>query len=156
VGSVSASASGSSLQALRTSALPSSTLSNNGMRKARAMPNSPIPSGCDRHHNFRERTVPPDLAMPNSGGCYHPATGGGGRMTLANRTPPAVEEVQAYKERFSNWGRWGEDDQLGTLNHITEGTRRAAAALVRDGRSVSCANPLATEAVVSGPRNANP
>lgn len=77
-------------------------------------------------------------------------------MTIANRTPPTVDEYLEYKQRFSNWGRWGEDDQLGTLNHITEETRRAAAALVLDGRSVSCANPLATQAVVSGPRNANP
>ncbi len=74
-------------------------------------------------------------------------------MSLANRTPPTVEEYRAYKERFSNWRRWGADDQLGTLNHITEETRRSAAALVRDGRSVSLANPLATARVLSGPRN---
>ncbi|MCH8814147.1 MAG: cyclase family protein [Chloroflexi bacterium] len=77
-------------------------------------------------------------------------------MSLADRTPPTVEEFRAYPERFSNWGRWGNDDQLGTLNHITDETRRAAAALVREGRSVSCSNPIATAAVLSAPRNQIP
>jgi kynurenine formamidase len=77
-------------------------------------------------------------------------------MSLANRTPPTPEEYQAYKQRFRNWGRWGAGDQLGTLNHITSDVRRAAAALVREGRSVSLANPIATAKVVSGPRNPTP
>ncbi len=74
-------------------------------------------------------------------------------MTLANRTPPTPEEFVDYKRRFSNWGRWGADDQLGTLNFITPDVRRAAAALVREARSVSCANPLA---VTPASRNPNP
>jgi len=77
-------------------------------------------------------------------------------MSLADRTPPTVDEYNAYKDRFSNWDRWGEDDQLGTLNHITEETRRAATALVREGRTVSLASPIATAAVMSGPRNPTP
>ncbi len=43
-------------------------------------------------------------------------------MSLADRTPPTPDEYNAYKQRFSNWGRWGTDDQLGTLNHITPET----------------------------------
>ncbi|MDP6606063.1 MAG: cyclase family protein [Dehalococcoidia bacterium] len=74
-------------------------------------------------------------------------------MALADRTPPTAEQYEAYRERFSNWGRWGADDQLGTLNHISAETRRAAAALVVEGRTVSCANPLAS---TPGPRNPNP
>ena len=74
-------------------------------------------------------------------------------MALADRTPPTVEQFEAYRQRFSNWGRWGDDDQLGTLNHITDDARRAAAALVREGRTVSCARPLATQ---PGPRNPTP
>jgi len=34
-----------------------------------------------------------------------------------------------------NWGRWGVDDQRGTLNYITPAVTRAAAALVRAGRT---------------------
>lgn len=37
----------------------------------------------------------------------------------------------------SNAGRWGPDDELGTLNLITPQTRRCAASLVREGVSVS-------------------
>ncbi|HET9171944.1 MAG TPA: cyclase family protein [Actinospica sp.] len=44
-----------------------------------------------------------------------------------------AEAAKAY----SNWGRWGEDDRLGTLNFLTEDKRVAAAALVRRGVSFS-------------------
>jgi kynurenine formamidase len=48
-------------------------------------------------------------------------------------------------DELSNWGRWGDDDQSGTLNFITEDTRRAASRLVRDGRVISISQPLSTE-----------
>jgi kynurenine formamidase len=63
-------------------------------------------------------------------------------MGLAERTPPTAEEYAQYPRRYSNWGRWGADDELGTLNFVTPDVRRAAAACVVDGRSVSCARPL--------------
>jgi len=42
----------------------------------------------------------------------------------------------------SNWGRWGEGDQLGTLNFITREKRRDAASLVQEGVSISLALEL--------------
>ncbi len=51
---------------------------------------------------------------------------------------PTEEEVLGYIESQSNWGRWGKDDQLGTLNLITEEKRKQAGTLIRDGVSVSC------------------
>ena len=42
---------------------------------------------------------------------------------------------QIFKQ-LSNWGRWGKDDQLGTLNLITPARRREAAALVREGKGL--------------------
>lgn len=54
-------------------------------------------------------------------------------------TKLADEEVIAYMRDLSNWGRWGEDDRLGTLNLITEDVRVRAAGLVRDGTAVSLA-----------------
>lgn len=77
-------------------------------------------------------------------------------MSIADRTPPTPAEYNDYKRRFNNWGRWGADDNLGTLNHITPERRRAAVALARDGMTVSLANPLATAAVVGEHRNAQP
>ncbi|MCO8270314.1 cyclase family protein [Actinoplanes sp. TRM 88003] len=49
------------------------------------------------------------------------------------------QDVLGYFETLSNWGRWGDNDQLGTLNLITDEVRLAAARAVRHGRSVSCA-----------------
>ncbi|MBM89216.1 MAG: cyclase [Gammaproteobacteria bacterium] len=56
-----------------------------------------------------------------------------------------LEEVNEWFETLSNWGRWGADDQLGTVNLITEETRVAAARLVQTGVSVSMAHPILTE-----------
>ncbi|MWB98885.1 cyclase family protein [Agromyces seonyuensis] len=46
-------------------------------------------------------------------------------------------EIAARAVAFRNWGRWGEDDRLGTLNHIDDAKRVAAAGLVRTGRTIS-------------------
>ena len=59
-------------------------------------------------------------------------------------TPPSTEELLSYFEKLSNWGRWGADDQLGTLNLITPQKRKAAAALVSEGVTVSCAWDIET------------
>ena len=50
---------------------------------------------------------------------------------------PTQEEVLAYFDELSNWGRWGDEDELGTLNLITPEKRRQAASLVREGITVS-------------------
>ena len=43
---------------------------------------------------------------------------------------PTESEVLEYFTTLSNWGRWGENDQLGTLNLITPQKRVQAARLV--------------------------
>jgi kynurenine formamidase len=48
-------------------------------------------------------------------------------------------DVERLHSELSNWGRWGKDDQLGALNLITPEKRKQAAALVREGISVSLA-----------------
>lgn len=67
--------------------------------------------------------------------------------------PLSDADLFALFQQCSNWGRWGADDQLGTLNFITPEKIRSASALVREGVSVSCALPLNT---VPGPLNPNP
>lgn len=42
-----------------------------------------------------------------------------------------------WMQDISNWGRWGDDDELGTLNLITPEKRVRAASLVTEGRSIS-------------------
>lgn len=49
------------------------------------------------------------------------------------------EDVIRFLETLSNWGRWGEEDEAGTLNFITAESRTAAIAEVRRGLVVSCA-----------------
>ena len=55
-----------------------------------------------------------------------------------------IEEALAEARRkYRNWGRWGPDDALGTLNYIDDAKRGAAAALARTGRAFSLAVELA-------------
>ena len=62
-------------------------------------------------------------------------------------------EFERWMAEISNWGRWGSDDELGTLNLITPAKRTEAAGLVRQGISVSMSLPLNT---VADDLNANP
>ncbi len=58
---------------------------------------------------------------------------------------PAKMSKASYDDlmqSISNWGRWGEDDELGTLNTITPEKRTAAAKLVTAGVTVSMALEL--------------
>ncbi|MFN8525468.1 MAG: cyclase family protein [Chloroflexota bacterium] len=63
-----------------------------------------------------------------------------------------LQEFQALFDRCSNWGRWGADDELGTLNLITPAVRVRAASQVREGFTVSCALPINTAADVDNIR----
>jgi kynurenine formamidase len=58
---------------------------------------------------------------------------------------PSEDEVVSYFDQLSNWGRWGSDDRRGTLNLITDESRRAAARLIRDGQAVSLSRDLDPE-----------
>jgi kynurenine formamidase len=55
---------------------------------------------------------------------------------------PDVETVRRLAARCSNWGRWGPDDQLGTLNHIQPQDVIEASRLVTAGRVFSLSIPL--------------
>lgn len=67
--------------------------------------------------------------------------------------PPTVtgEMFDEWMTELNNWGRWGEDDQLGALNLITAEKRKAAAALVLDGVSVSLAHEVLTAPASDNP-----
>ncbi|WP_208024254.1 cyclase family protein [Amycolatopsis pithecellobii] len=51
-------------------------------------------------------------------------------------------QVEGLLGSLSNWGRWGTEDQLGTLNHITAESRLAAVKAVRTGETVSCSRDI--------------
>ena len=48
-------------------------------------------------------------------------------------------------EQLSNWGRWGDDDEIGTLNLLTPDLIKAAAGLIREGVVYSLTMPLDEE-----------
>ena len=94
-------------------------------------------------------TVAPEAT--NSAKCYWLATLLFALSLAACRSaetaPPRVTaaEFDRWISEISNWGRWGKDDELGTLNLITVAKRKAASRLVRDGVSVSLALDLNKE-----------
>lgn len=65
----------------------------------------------------------------------------------------SLAEFEGLFDAVKNWGRWGPDDDRGTLNYLTPEHVRRAAGLVRSGRSIPLGLPLNT---VSGPDNPHP
>lgn len=63
----------------------------------------------------------------------------------------SLADFDRMLEEQSNWGRWGSEDQLGTLNLLTPEKRQAAARLVLSGKPVSLARPAATETGIDNP-----
>jgi len=64
---------------------------------------------------------------------------------MATSSIPSAEEVIGYMDSLSNWGRWGPDDELGTLNYITPEKRVEAARLVQKGLTVTCSRMIIPE-----------
>ena len=55
---------------------------------------------------------------------------------------PSEAGVLTYFDKLSNWGRWGDDDQLGTLNLLSAAKTRQATALAQEGVTVSCSRTV--------------
>jgi kynurenine formamidase len=83
-------------------------------------------------------------------------------MIPGRTTPPSVGFVDMtaddFRELFDavcNWGRWGEHDERGALNHLTPARTAAAAQLVRSGTTVTLSRPLRTDVGVDLPEPAD-
>ncbi|MFI5619532.1 cyclase family protein [Streptomyces sp. NPDC051567] len=61
--------------------------------------------------------------------------------------PPEFHDIARH---VNNWGRWGADDERGTLNLVTDEVVRAAATEVRRGLRVPLALPLRADGVQAG------
>jgi kynurenine formamidase len=82
-------------------------------------------------------------------------------VVLSQAAPPRAQapaphtvtdaEYARWKKDLSNWGRWGKDDEIGALNLITPAKRKQAAALVKDGVSVSLSADADTVQAVDNP-----
>jgi hypothetical protein len=73
------------------------------------------------------------------------------RAQGADAHPVSAEQYERWKTELSNWGRWGKEDEVGALNLVTPAKRRQAAALVKDGVSVSLAADPDTVQAVDNP-----
>src|SRR5882757_11582637 len=65
-------------------------------------------------------------------------------LALAADQPVEKATLDRWMQELSNWGRWGRNDQLGTVNLITPAKRMAAAALVKEGFTVSLSSDAET------------
>jgi len=61
--------------------------------------------------------------------------------------PPEVKELAA---KVRNWGRWGDDDEIGTLNLITDDVVKAAAKEITTGKRIALGLPLDENGPQSG------
>jgi kynurenine formamidase len=64
--------------------------------------------------------------------------------------------LRGYISSLSNWGRWGEDDAVGTLNLVGPDEVARAASLVKMGITVSCTLPLDRAGPQKGALRGNP
>jgi kynurenine formamidase len=71
---------------------------------------------------------------------------------------PFPQAVLDVADRVRNWGRWGDDDEIGTLNYLTDEVVRRAASCIRSGRRFSLAYPLQLNGLQTGaiPGRVNP
>jgi kynurenine formamidase len=76
-----------------------------------------------------------------------------GRARTATVPPMDVStaEFRSLFDRLSNWGRWGTDDERGTLHLLTPKRVAAGARLVHDGLTVTLSLPLNTQAAIHNP-----
>jgi kynurenine formamidase len=82
--------------------------------------------------------MPPIRHLIFPGDTPSPTVGNVTDIPALDRTDPEGA-IAAAAKRCSNWGRWGADDVLGTLNFLDGAKRREGAALVRRGVSFSLA-----------------
>lgn len=61
---------------------------------------------------------------------------------MAERTLLSEEQFQSLLGDRSNWGRWGDDDQRGTVNLLTDAKRLKDLQVVREGRCFSLAREI--------------
>jgi kynurenine formamidase len=69
-----------------------------------------------------------------------------GRPTIAT-----AEDFRRAMKELSNWGRWGDTDELGAANLITPAKRKQALALAREGLTVSLAHDIVQEKAADAP-----
>jgi kynurenine formamidase len=63
---------------------------------------------------------------------------------------PLPPEFHELAKKVNNWGRWGADDERGTLNLITDEVVKRAAACIRTGKAFPLAIPMSEDGPMMG------
>jgi kynurenine formamidase len=77
-----------------------------------------------------------------------------GPLVWGQNARPAITTEADFRralKELSNWGRWGEMDELGAANLITPAKRKQAVTLAREGRSISLSHDVPQEKAVDTP-----
>jgi kynurenine formamidase len=72
-------------------------------------------------------------------------------QTNARPSITTLADFQRAMKELSNWGRWGDKDELGAANLITPAKRKQALSLAREGLSVSLAHDVIQEKAADAP-----
>ena len=86
------------------------------------------------------------VPMVLAGGTQSSGSQNSGRPTIVTEG----DFRRAMKE-LSNWGRWGDSDELGAANLITPAKRKQALALAKEGLTISLAHDIVQEKAVDAP-----
>ena len=70
---------------------------------------------------------------------------------MAQANIPSEDELLSYFKKFSNWGRWGAEDQLGAPNLITPAVTKRAIDLVEDGLRITMSRTVSFEPSADAP-----
>jgi kynurenine formamidase len=75
------------------------------------------------------------------------------KLSVNSLTSETLTEggLSAYMSQLSNWGRWGVEDELGTLNHIDASRVLQGALSAKSGRVVSCGRPISSRMSAENP-----
>jgi kynurenine formamidase len=71
-------------------------------------------------------------------------------MCQHDRLMEAARQFRELGSKLSNWGRWGAEDRIGTLNHITPARRLAAREEIRQGRAINLGLPISADGIQIG------
>ena len=81
-----------------------------------------------------------------AGGFQNAPSPNSGRPTIAT-----TDDFRRALKQLSNWGRWGDKDELGAANLITPAKRKQAIALAREGISISLSHDIVQETAADAP-----
>lgn len=96
------------------------------------------------------------LLLPTNAGPYAAAArtvdwfAASSRRTIVEQEKDMANELEQACEKYRNWGKWGVDDELGTLNYITPEKIVEAAATVKQGKVIHMGMPLDSDGPQTG------